>query len=168
MPTIGRDGLALIQQFEGCKLLPYQDSKGIWTIGIGAIRDLNDRPVTANTPAITQAQANTLLQRDTQRASSAVTRLIAVPLAPQAFDALCCFTYNVGGGALQASTLRQVINRGEEPDEEMFARWDMAGGRHIPGLRRRRLAEYRLYASAQPAMTPALAPAVLPAAAPRP
>ena len=154
MPAIGPDGLALIQQFEGCKLVPYQDSKGIWTIGIGAIRDLNDQPVTANTPPLTQTQADTLLRRDTARASSAVTRLIAVPLSSHAFDALCCFTYNVGGGALQSSTLRQVINRREEPEEELFTRWDMAGGRHIPGLRRRRLAEYRLFRSPPDPMPP--------------
>jgi GH24 family phage-related lysozyme (muramidase) len=28
-------GIALIKQFEGCKLTAYQDSVGVWTIGYG-------------------------------------------------------------------------------------------------------------------------------------
>ena len=28
-------GLALIKEFEGCKLTAYQDSVGVWTIGYG-------------------------------------------------------------------------------------------------------------------------------------
>ena len=32
---IGQAGLALIKQFEGCRLIAYQCSAGVWTIGYG-------------------------------------------------------------------------------------------------------------------------------------
>ncbi|HUJ75559.1 MAG TPA: lysozyme [bacterium] len=147
MPTIGEQGLDLIRTFEQFRANPYQDAVGIWTIGYGAIRDLHGLPITTHTPPIDMDTANVLLQRDVRRASDAVTRLIRPPLNQQEFDALCSFTFNLGGGALQSSTLRQVINRNEEPEEDLFTRWDMAGGRHLRGLHRRRAAEYDLYVS---------------------
>jgi GH24 family phage-related lysozyme (muramidase) len=30
-------GIALIKQFEGCKLTAYQDSVGVWTIGMAGL-----------------------------------------------------------------------------------------------------------------------------------
>ena len=150
MGTLSKAGRDFIRRMEGCRLHRYPDSAGIWTIGVGAIHDLKGDRVTALTPDLTAAQADALLQRDTARAAGAVTRLIAVPLTQQQFDALCSFAFNVGTGALQSSTLRQAINRGEDPGEDLFARWDLAGGRHQPGLRHRRLAEYQLFESIAP------------------
>ena len=62
------------------------------------------------------------------------------------FDTLVSFTYNLGGGALQRSTLCRKINR-EEHDEvpEQFMRWVWAGGRKLKGLIRRRNEEACLY-----------------------
>jgi lysozyme len=62
------------------------------------------------------------------------------------FDALVSFTYNLGGGALQRSTLRRKINREEHGEvPEQFMRWVWAGGRKLKGLVRRRAAESELY-----------------------
>ena len=62
------------------------------------------------------------------------------------FDALVSFTFNLGSGALQRSTLRRKVNR-EEHDEvpEQFMRWVWAGGRRLRGLVRRREAEGVVY-----------------------
>ena len=67
-------------------------------------------------------------------------------LSPEQFDALVSFTFNLGGGALQRSRLRALVNR-EEHDEVLdeFPRWVWAGGRVLRGLVRRRLREARLY-----------------------
>ena len=146
MRRIGGKGLALIQAYEQFRSLPYRDAVGIWTYGFGAIRDAGGLPVTAATPPLGMDEGARLLARDCAQAAGAVQRLIFVPLDPDPFDALCSFAFNLGGGALQRSTLRQVLNRGEAPDEDLFARWDMAGGRHLAGLRRRRLAEWELFA----------------------
>jgi lysozyme len=72
--------------------------------------------------------------------------LITVPLTDGQVDALVSFTYNLGGGALQRSTLRRKINRKEHAEvPEQFMRWVWADGRKLKGLIRRREAEVMLY-----------------------
>ena len=95
---------------------------------------------------IDEAQAEELLRQDAQIAERAVLRLINVPLTDGQFDALVSFTYNLGGGALQRSTLRRKINREAHAEvPEQFMRWVWAGGRKLKGLVRRRKAEVTLY-----------------------
>ena len=94
------------------------------------------------------AAAEELLRRDVETAERAVLRLIRVPLEDGRFDALSSFAFNLGSGALQRSTLRRKVNRGEHdavPAE--FGRWVWAGGRKRRGLMRRREAEAALYMS---------------------
>jgi len=88
------------------------------------------------------------LRQDAQIAERAVLRLINVPLTDGQFDALVSFTYNLGGGALQRSTLRRKINREEHTEvPEQFMRWVWAGGRKLKGLVRRRNSEINCYSS---------------------
>ena len=62
------------------------------------------------------------------------------------FSALVSFTFNVGAGALQRSTLRMKLNRGEYQNAAgEFPKWRMAGGRVLAGLVRRRAAERALF-----------------------
>ena len=86
------------------------------TIGYGhVVKDDEDFSA-----GIDETQAEELLRQDAQIAERAVLRLINVPLTDGQFDALVSFTYNLGGGALQRSTLRRKINReehGEVPDQ---------------------------------------------------
>lgn len=95
---------------------------------------------------ITEAQAKDLLRKDVQEAEHAVFRLITAPLTDNQFDALVSFTYNLGSGALQRSTLRWKVNREEHaaaPAE--FMKWVWAGGRKLEGLIRRREDEANVY-----------------------
>lgn len=101
---------------------------------------------------ITQAEATGLLRKDVGIAERAVLRLISVPLTDGQFDALVSFTFNLGAGALQRSTLRRKVHRGEHesvPAELM--KWVWAAGEKLPGLVRRRQAEGGAYASARSA-----------------
>ena len=87
------------------------------------------------------------LRRDVETAEGAVLRLIRVPLEDGRFDALGSFTFNLGAGAPQRSTLRRQVNRQEHgavPRE--FRRRVWAGGRKLEGLIRRREAEAELSA----------------------
>ncbi|MGB4192033.1 MAG: lysozyme [Rickettsiales bacterium] len=71
---------------------------------------------------------------------------MSVPLTDNQFDALVSFTFNLGAGTLQRSTLRAKLNREEYwsvPQEMM--RWIYADGRKIQGLILRRMAEVELY-----------------------
>ena len=56
------------------------------------------------------------------------------------------FTFNLGEGALAASTLRRLINAGRMADAgPQFDRWVRAGTQQLPGLVRRRAAERALF-----------------------
>ena len=79
-------------------------------------------------------------------AERAVLRLISVPLTQGQFDALVSFTFNLGAGALQRSTLRRTVNREEHADVPAeLMKWVWAGGRKLKGLVKRRKAEGLLY-----------------------
>lgn len=116
------------------------------TIGYGhLVRDLEqDR----YQQGITEQEAEDLLRRDVQGAERAVLRLIDVPLTDGQYDALVSFTFNLGAGALQRSTLRRKVNReahAEVPAQLM--RWVWAGGKRLRGLELRRRTESLHYLS---------------------
>ena len=138
-------GLALIKRFEGFAPEVYICPGGWPTIGYGHVVRDDERDQFAG--GIDEAAAEELLRRDVESAERAVVRLIRVPLEDGQFDALGSFAFNLGAGALQRSTLRRKVNRGEHgavPAE--FRRWVFAGGRRLKGLVRRREAEAGLYA----------------------
>lgn len=149
MRHITEDGIRLIKGFESFSAVPYRCPAGIWTIGYGH----TGPEVHEDTPAITLSQGEDLLMHDLQRFEQAVLRLITRPLTNGQFSALVSFTFNLGAGALQRSSLRMKCNRGEDaqmPAE--FMKWVWAGGRKLPGLMRRRRAETALYTARQPAI----------------
>jgi GH24 family phage-related lysozyme (muramidase) len=75
-----------------------------------------------------------------------VLRLIQVPLDDGQFDALVSFTFNLGAGALQRSTLRRKVTREEhEKAPAEFRRWVWADGHKLAGLVRRRETEINRY-----------------------
>ena len=53
----------LLRKYEGCKLHPYRDTTGKWTIGWGTIT-IDGTPVTGLTPVISQAEADALMEAD--------------------------------------------------------------------------------------------------------
>ena len=64
------------------------------------------------------------------------------------FDALTSWTYNLGVGNLQSSTLLKKLNAGDKnsvPSEML--RWNKASGKVLEGLTRRRQAEADLWVS---------------------
>ena len=147
--SLSPDGMEFIMKHEGMRTRAYQDSAGIWTICVGATRDMNGYPVRQGlTYSIEDCLA--LLDRDTQDSVRATQKNIRVPLLTQEFDALTSFNFNVGGGALSTSKLRKVINGDVKGDVySEFLRWDKitVKGKKIssPGLKNRRTAEADLY-----------------------
>lgn len=137
-------GEDLIIKYEGFSARPYICPAGKLTIGHGHVilPGEEERYVRG----ITRAEAETLLEMDALRASSAVTRLTKVPLAQGQFDALVSFIFNLGSGAYQRSTLRQKLNRGEYEDAAgEFKKWVYSRGRKLPGLIKRRNEEKSLF-----------------------
>lgn len=136
------EGIALIKRFESLRLAPYHDAVGYPTTGYGHLLSKEKWADLSRWNPITEEEANDLLANDVGVYERAVERLVSVPLSTGQFDALVSFTFNLGAGALQASTLRRKLNRGEyhEAPRELM-RWVFAGGRKLRGLVRRREAE---------------------------
>jgi lysozyme len=89
-----------------------------------------------------------ILKADLNRFEQGVLRLIKVPLTQGQFDALVSFSFNVGLGNLQNSTLRMKVNRSEFTDAaEQFLVWTKAGGKVLKGLVTRRTDERALFVS---------------------
>lgn len=142
MRHITQEGLDLIKQFEGFSPTIYICPAGYPTIGYGHLVRSGETYT-----EITEGEAEELLREDVESAERAVLRLIDVPLTDGQFDALVSFTFNLGSGALQRSTLRRKVNRQEHSEvPEQLIRWVWAGGRKLNGLVKRRCAECGLYA----------------------
>lgn len=133
-------GIDLIKEFEGCKLKPYKDVVGLLTVGYG------HRIAEADNRDYTQEEVDEFLRSDLERFERGVLTYITVPLTQGQFDSLVCFSYNLGLGTLQRSTLRQKILRGDgEGAAKEILRFDKAGGAVVKGLTNRRIAEYRMF-----------------------
>ena len=95
---------------------------------------------------IDEEQAGKYLERDLITAEKSICRLISVPLSDNQYDALCSWTFNLGGGALQRSTLRMKLNRGQYEDvPDEIRKWNRVGAKALKGLVRRREAEALLW-----------------------
>lgn len=136
---------ALIKRFEGLRLNAYQDSVGIWTIGYGTTR-INGSVIQAGM-TITEAQAEQYLLSDlTEKFVPSIQRNTRALITQSMFDALCCFTYNVGAGNLNKSTLFKDLNASKYLDSASgFMQWTKAGGVELAGLVKRRTAEKDLF-----------------------
>ena len=140
-------GIALLKEFEGCKLTAYQDSVGVWTIGYGWTQPVDGKPIRAGM-TINQETAERLLKTGLVSYESDVYRLVKVGLTQGQFDALVSFTYNLGARSLSTSTLLRKLNAGDYAGAaDEFLRWNKAGGKVLNGLTRRREAERALFLS---------------------
>lgn len=162
------EGIVFIIQWEGERLRRYLCAAGKPTIGVGHLILPSE-----NIPdEITRDESRRLLKRDLQRFESAVLRLVKVPMTQAQFDALVSFSFNLGAGALKASTLLRLMNAGDYSGAAReFPKWNKAGGRVIRGLTLRRLAEQAVYQGGQPKeIAPVTPPAfkVVPASRPKP
>jgi lysozyme len=149
--------VALCKQFEGLHrvgkdglIYPYICPAGYPTIGWGTVYKPSGKKVTMDDPPITGAIADAWLMDELQRVCAAtVTRqcpeLFAWSLTNRNWRAFCAitdFTYNLGSGRLQTSTLRRKLRALDWCGaKEQLRLWVRGGGRVLPGLVRRREAE---------------------------
>lgn len=138
---INAAGLALIKEFEGLQLESYADAVGVWTIGYG-----HTGPGIQAGQHITQEQAEAMLQQDIRRFEVGVNKLVTVPLSDNQFAALVSFSFNLGLRRLEGSTLLRLLNQQDYQGAACeFERWNKAAGKVMPGLTRRRQAEFALF-----------------------
>ena len=136
---IGQAGLALIKQFEGCRLIAYQCSAGVWTIGYGHTAGVYKGM------KITQAQADAFLKQDIAKFEKYINNPSYVPftdkLNQNQFDALVSFAFNLGQGNVKKLCTGRTINQ----ISSAMQQYCKAAGKTLPGLQRRRKAEAALY-----------------------
>jgi len=135
------DGLELTKTSEGLRLIAYQDSVGVWTIGYG-----HTGPDVQHGLTITEDQAIELLKNDIATAAAAVNKLVTVQLKQHQFDALVDFVFNLGSARLKSSRLLRKLNAGDVAGAaEQFLVWVRAGDQVLPGLVTRRKAERAMF-----------------------
>lgn len=130
------NGINLIKQFEGCKLEAYRDSTGVWTIGYGHTSKVYKGM------KITRQEAEEFLRQDIVGNEIAVMKYDRVYHWNQnQFDALVSFAHNIGGiNNLTAKGTRTI----EEISQKILL-YKKAGGKVLPGLLKRRIAEKELF-----------------------
>jgi lysozyme len=133
-------GVALIKQFESCRLTSYQDGGGIWTIGWGHTEGIKEGMT------CTQEQADAWFDQDIASISHIVNGLVPTTINTNQFSACVSLAYNIGTGRFAQSTLLQMIRGGNiQGASEQFPRWDRIDGSPDDGLLKRRLAEQQLF-----------------------
>lgn len=148
MKTPSQQIKAMIRSWEGLRLQAYRCPAGVLTIGYGHTGNDVRAGMT-----ITAAQAGELLDRDLQRTSESLAKLLGINLSASLSqgqtDALVSLAFNIGIGALSRSTLMRKLkaNPADPSIGGEFVRWVYAGGKRQPGLERRRRAEAAFYFS---------------------
>jgi lysozyme len=143
-----KEAIELIKKFEGCKLVAYQCSAKIWTIGFGSTFYENGSKVQPG-DTITQHRAESLLLITANKFAVEVRKLVKSNLNDKQMAALISFAFNLGIGALNKSTLLKLVNSNPSSPQirNEFMKWINAGGKPLNGLIRRRKAEADLYFS---------------------
>ena len=143
----------LAKQFEGFHRVPKFDPErrahpyicpaGYWTVGFGHLCDPKHSP-------ITEAEAEGYLAQDLMTALAATLRYCPMlTTEPEGrLAAIVDFTFNLGAGRLQTSTLRRRINQRDwEGSIRELGKWIHGGGKVLNGLVVRRHAEALMLAA---------------------
>ena len=153
--NVSAKALKVIKHHEGTRFNPYRCPAKLWTIGVGHVLypeqgklKIEDRDAYPLRPEdnrkFSADEVDSILASDLQRFERGVEKFVTVPLTQGQFDALVSFSFNVGLGTLQRSTLRAKLNRGENAADE-FLKYCMAGGKILKGLQNRRIDERAMF-----------------------
>ena len=140
---VSQECIDLVKFFEGFEPKAYLCPANVWTIGYGRTKNVKEGD------ELTEPQAERDLFEELDEFAEQVLNTVKVDLEQNELDALTSWTYNLGVGNLQSSTLLKKLNSGDKnsvPSE--MVRWNKAAGKVLAGLTRRREAEAKLWAKA--------------------
>ena len=155
--NVSPKAVEMIKHHEGVRFKPYQCPAKLWTIGVGHVLYPNQGKMPIgqrgsfplaqqDNRQFSKDEVDVILRNDLQRFERGVHTFCPVPLTQGMFDGLVSFSFNVGLGTLQRSTLRQKVLRGDkEGAAEELLKYCMAGGKVLKGLQNRRLDERALF-----------------------
>lgn len=145
--SVSNKGVDLICEFEGKRLVAYDDGVGVWTIGFGTIKYPSGNRVKKG-DTCTLEQAKEYMRHDLIEFEHAVNSSVKAPLNQNQFDALVSLAYNIGSSAFKSSTLVKKLNAGDyKGAADQFNVWVNAGGKRMQGLVNRRDREKLLFLS---------------------
>ena len=145
--SVSNKGVGLICEFEGKRLVAYDDGVGVWTIGFGTIKYPNGTRVKKG-DTCTLDQAKEYMRHDLIEFEHTVNSSVKVPLNQNQFDALVSLAYNIGSNAFKSSTLVKKLNTGDyQGAADQFNVWVNGGGKRMQGLVNRRDKEKLLFLS---------------------
>lgn len=126
-----------IKRFEGFDSQAYWDATGkVWTIGWGRTDGVRQNDIT------TRDREEAWLWDYLLRLQDKIRGLLRVDITELQEEALISFAFNVGLGALRASTLLTKLNGGDHPGAAReFDRWVHSGDVVLRGLVIRRAEE---------------------------
>ena len=129
-----------IGHWEGCELKAYRCSAGVWTLGYGHTEGVKEGDT------CTAEEAASWLVEDIESRQKALAHYVNKPVTEGQFIALTSLVFNVGVNAVLKSKLLRKLNTGDfEGAAEEFLDFDLANGKKVPGLTRRRKAENELF-----------------------
>ena len=156
---ISARGIQLIKHWEGVRYRPYICSARLHTVGVGHVlypaqgrlpldqRDAFPLELHDNR-TFSKDEVDGILSTDLIRFETGVARLFPMVLTVGQNDALVSFSFNLGLGGVQRSTLRQKVLRGETQEAaDEFLKFTRGGGKILPGLVKRRRDERALFLS---------------------
>jgi lysozyme len=155
---VSKKALKCIVHHEGVRNKPYRCPARLWTIGVGHVIDANHARVPFEdrlslpcpegwNRVFTMEEVDAILQKDLDRFVAGVLRYCPSAINNQGWlDALVSFSFNLGLGTLQRSTLRQKHNRGDyQGAADEFMKYTKAAGKVLRGLENRRKDERAIY-----------------------
>ena len=143
---VSDEGIKLIKHFEGVHKKPYICPAGYWTVGVGHLISRDAKLPFEWFRILSPGEIDDLLRKDLRRFELGVLRLLGTVQPNQSeFDALVSFSFNLGLGCFQRSTVRSAFIRGDKKRSgEVLLKYRRAGGKILQGLVRRRQAELAL------------------------
>jgi len=154
---VSSKAIQMIKHHEGVRFKPYQCPAALWTIGVGHVIIPEHARLTIDQRKVLpipegwdrklgEDEVNAILRFDLDRFERGVEKFCPVALTQGQFDCLVSFSFNVGLGTLQRSTLRQKLLRGDkEGAGEELLKYCMAGGKVLRGLLNRRNDERTMF-----------------------
>jgi lysozyme len=154
---VSAKAIHMIKHHEGVRQKPYRCPAKLWTIGVGHVLypeqgklKIDQRDGFAlkieDFRIFSMEEIDAILRTDLDRFERGVEKFCPVPLTQGQFDALVSFSFNVGLGTLQRSTLRQKVLRNDmEGASKELLKYCMAGGKVLKGLLNRRKDELAVF-----------------------
>lgn len=132
---ISANGLDQLKAREGSRNKAYQDTRGIWTIGVG-----HTGPEVHAGLEWTDSQIIEAMVHDINWAEDEVNAKVTVPLTQKQFDALVSFTFNIGKSGFDHSSALRDFNYGVTRAANDLLMWEQP-----PVLKARRESERKQF-----------------------